>query len=306
MHYSEEFISTIEGYKEATKEASMEAIQLTTGSFDMFRKALCTANLSIVHVDIFGEVHHHGTMANNHYYFMFPNTGSTLNFCGLDMLEQHIIVSDNTRNISALTHQNYSGIAVSIEKNLLHQYIGISTLDICQEVSLKQIMFPQTIQIKSQLLSYISTLFRHAVPLKKSCVSKDVCDQVGILLSQLIQPLTELESFKERAFSTRQNILLRSLEYIEQHTPHPITIAELCVASFCSVRTLEYTFKNLLGISPKRCITVYRLHQIRKALLQKGTHKIGPLLDTYGIVNAGRFSQDYFTLFGEYPKDTIN
>nr|WP_252727361.1 helix-turn-helix domain-containing protein [Colwellia sp. C2M11] len=83
-----------------------------------------------------------------------------------------------------------------------------------------------------------------------------------------------------------------------------MTIPELAKASFCCVRTLEYSFKQIIGMTPKQYIITRRLQQIHITLKEDKTKTIAELTKSYGIVNQGRFAQDYFKFFNEYPSDT--
>jgi len=85
----------------------------------------------------------------------------------------------------------------------------------------------------------------------------------------------------------------------------PITISEICSAVHVSRRTLQYTFTQCYGISPKQYIQRTRLNQIRRALLNnQECQTIAEIAFDYGFFHLGQFSQNYKRLFGETPKQT--
>lgn len=104
----------------------------------------------------------------------------------------------------------------------------------------------------------------------------------------------------------RQQIMQRVNSYLtESRLKTPVTISELCANVFVSRRTLQYTFTQCCGMSPKRYIQVTRLNQVRRILLTGETSQtIGEIALDYGFFHLGQFSQDYKRLFGETPQQT--
>lgn len=104
----------------------------------------------------------------------------------------------------------------------------------------------------------------------------------------------------------RQRIMARVQEYLcESRMKSPLTISEICAAVHISRRTLQYTFSQCYGISPKHYIQVIRLNQIRRAILSnKQQQTISELALDYGFFHLSQFSHDYKRLFEETPQQT--
>lgn len=126
-------------------------------------------------------------------------------------------------------------------------------------------------------------------------------DAVVDLLSQAhYTPATQVCS------QQRQRIMQRVNDYLT-HTrlKSPITITELCRAVNVSRRTLQYTFAQCCGMSPKRYIQISRLNQVRRALLSADSSlTIGEVALEYGFFHMGQFGHDYKCLFAETPQET--
>jgi len=105
----------------------------------------------------------------------------------------------------------------------------------------------------------------------------------------------------------RQRIMARIQEYLtESRLKSPITMSEICAAVHVSRRTLQYTFTQCYGLSPKQYIQVVRLNQVRR-MLQSGEefHTIADIAFNYGFFHLGLFCQSYKRLFGETPRQTL-
>ncbi|WP_199271673.1 helix-turn-helix domain-containing protein [Paraglaciecola sp. L3A3] len=105
----------------------------------------------------------------------------------------------------------------------------------------------------------------------------------------------------------RQRIMARVHEYLtESRLKTPITMSEICAAVHVSRRTLQYTFTQCYGISPKQYIQVTRLNQVRRVLLNNEEFlTISEIAFNYGFFHLGWFCQNYKRLFGETPRQTL-
>jgi transcriptional regulator GlxA family with amidase domain len=95
----------------------------------------------------------------------------------------------------------------------------------------------------------------------------------------------------------------RALDYIELRDCRDISIPDLAKHSCSSIRNLEYGFNSILGLSPKQYMITRRLHSIKDELINQSETSIKDVLNNYGVINHGRFSKDFYSLFGIYPKE---
>ena len=105
----------------------------------------------------------------------------------------------------------------------------------------------------------------------------------------------------------RKRIMARVQEYLtESRMKSPITMSEICSAVHVSRRTLQYTFAQCYGISPKQYIQVIRLNQARRMLQSNEEFQtISEVAFNYGFFHLGQFCQSYKRLFGETPRQTL-
>ncbi|WED22628.1 helix-turn-helix domain-containing protein [Vibrio sp. JC009] len=129
-----------------------------------------------------------------------------------------------------------------------------------------------------------------------------------ILQDAVFELLTQAQQTQvnQVASHQRQRIMQRVNRYLtESRLKNPVTISEICSEVHVSRRTLQYTFTQCCGMSPKRYIQITRLNQVRRALLSgDNLQTIGEVAFDYGFFHLGQFGQDYKRLFGETPQQT--
>jgi transcriptional regulator GlxA family with amidase domain len=74
-----------------------------------------------------------------------------------------------------------------------------------------------------------------------------------------------------------------------------------------SERTLEYAFKEVMGLAPMTYLVRLRLHRVRQALLAEtqGSTTVSAEALNWGFWHFGEFSRAYKACFGELPSDTL-
>lgn len=156
--------------------------------------------------------------------------------------------------------------------------------------------------LKSMLVHFAHAVFSqiHAIPIE---AEPELEEAVLLMLEHLLR--SENKTWKVPAIASRYAIIQRALDYLEKVNGESVSVLTLSQKSCCSVRALEYAFKNTLKMSPKKYLNIRKMHQVRSCLIQGNITNISNLLKSFGVINKGRFSRDYSQLFGEYPKETL-
>jgi len=87
----------------------------------------------------------------------------------------------------------------------------------------------------------------------------------------------------------------------------PLSVTDLCRVAGVSERTLQYAFRNVMGLTPVAYLIRLRLHRVREGLLA-GTHAtttVSAEALNWGFWHFGEFSRAYMDCFGELPSDTL-
>jgi AraC family ethanolamine operon transcriptional activator len=116
-----------------------------------------------------------------------------------------------------------------------------------------------------------------------------------------------LSANRESMASGRIDVVRRVEQHLLDDLATPQTVNEFCRIADTSRRTLEYSFKDYFGTSPKRFIKALKLNAARDDLLagSYGSEQVVEIASGLGFTHMGQFSTDYRHMFGEKPSDTL-
>jgi AraC-like DNA-binding protein len=95
--------------------------------------------------------------------------------------------------------------------------------------------------------------------------------------------------------------------YAMAHMGDRLYVTDLCKAAGVSERSLQYAFKEIMGMSPLAYLTRVRLHRVRQALqaAAPGSTTVSAGALNGGFWHFGEFSRAYRECFGELPSETL-
>jgi AraC family ethanolamine operon transcriptional activator len=130
-------------------------------------------------------------------------------------------------------------------------------------------------------------------------------------LETVLSTLGVADDFEpDRSDRTRQahSLIVKVAEdYALSHTDDHLYVSDLCRVAAVSERTLEYAFKEVMGLTPMTYLIRLRLHRVRQALLaaDHGSTTVSAEALNWGFWHFGEFSRAYKACFGELPSDTL-
>lgn len=117
--------------------------------------------------------------------------------------------------------------------------------------------------------------------------------------------LPERPAERERTMLSHSRIVAIAEEFMRSRLALPLYVADLCLATGVSERTLRSAFHNVYGIGPNRFLKLRRLIQVRRALQRASPDTlVSEVATRHGFWDLGRFAGDYRNLFGESPSRT--
>lgn len=133
------------------------------------------------------------------------------------------------------------------------------------------------------------------LPLLDQCVS---VVEAGIM--QAVRPPTV-------GHSQRQKFVRQFRDHVEAHPDDRLSVAQVAQAIGVTTRMLEYSFADVMGVSPKDYLKMVRLNAARRALrvADPRTATVAEIAMDHGFWHLGRFSAYYSEMFGEKPSDTL-
>ncbi len=91
------------------------------------------------------------------------------------------------------------------------------------------------------------------------------------------------------------------------HVEERLYVTDMCKAAFVSERTLQYAFREILGMTPMAYLMRLRLHRVRQALRAAtyGSTTVSAEALKWGFWHFGEFSHAYKACFGDLPSETL-
>jgi AraC family ethanolamine operon transcriptional activator len=105
--------------------------------------------------------------------------------------------------------------------------------------------------------------------------------------------------------ATRQRVVREARRYMQVHAEAPISVPDLCEALHVSRRTLQYSFQDVLQMSPVTYLRALRLNGVRRDLQRGGDEPVADHAARWGFWHQSRFAADYRQMFGELPSETL-
>jgi AraC-like DNA-binding protein len=300
--------SNIEEYRKGICRLDMRVLQITPGHFMCQHRELELPKVIIGDRFFNSAMLWQTAVKQDYFYIVLPTCNCELTVNGQKIsIKQPIVFSEHQEMLFhiPINYPKYYVIVISSAE--FAEYYGNENIERLKKY------------IRNQ--DYGSNFFLHSSGhLKNVCVLIDNLLNHGNLLNyqaaidaqetllDLLCKLLSLDSSTSKSsneFQSKQlTIVSRALKFIHKNNVLNITIPELAKVSFCCIRTLEYSFKAITNMTPKQYIIKRRLHLVFIALRSNSASSIREVTSIYGVVNQGRFAQDYYQFFNEYPHQT--
>lgn len=113
------------------------------------------------------------------------------------------------------------------------------------------------------------------------------------------------EALAVDAKGTSHRTVERVRTYLHEHSAEHIPVEKLALISGASVRSLQRSFREVIGKSPTRYLKDVRLDRVRTRLLHGDrSQNVTEVAFSEGFTHLGNFAADYRRRFGETPSET--
>jgi AraC-like DNA-binding protein len=108
------------------------------------------------------------------------------------------------------------------------------------------------------------------------------------------------------ALPRRRMAVERVRRFIHEHLAESMTLDELCRHAHLQARSLEYGFRDLVGLSPFKYIKMLRLGEVRRRLQSSSAaeRSVSEVALDCGFCHLSQFAADYKRVFLERPSAT--
>lgn len=312
VEFSSSFLNfdfnSIDEYLASVKEFDLDAIQNSEGIYTNSHQIVNLPKLQIGLRSMNCATIHNGVLLQDAYYIVIPKDNCDTYINGKQVgLAQFFIVKPG-EEVSTLFPQNFSAAIICIPVSSLADCVDENSLMLLHKsyelLRLDYLGTPKFNNLNKKLTTIVNfTVKNYHILSQQSLV--DAQESILLTLTQLLFPILDgMNSIKIKKCNHYEIVKL-SLLYLKAKDNHIISIPELAKVCGCSIRNLEYAFKSILQITPKQFLIKRRLNMIHKLFCQKNNIMIKDVASSFGIVNVGRFSQDYYKMFGCYPSETL-
>jgi AraC-like DNA-binding protein len=112
---------------------------------------------------------------------------------------------------------------------------------------------------------------------------------------------------RERTRNTYSDLVKSCENFTLDAGPERLSITDLCNNAGTSERTLQYAFREIMGMSPLAYLKRLRLHRARRDFYHAKDPQVSvtEIAMRWGFWHLGEFSRDYKACFGELPSDSL-
>ena len=122
----------------------------------------------------------------------------------------------------------------------------------------------------------------------------------------LLQSLDSIVVADAGGGASRRRLVDAAKTVVGSRGEAPMTVPELTALLGVSMRTLEYAFRDVLGLSPVQYLRAARLLGVRRELLRVGpVIRVSDAAARWGFWHLSQFAADYKRLFGELPSERL-
>tara|TARA_R110002049_G_scaffold303196_4_gene497324 strand:- start:1668 stop:2660 length:993 start_codon:yes stop_codon:yes gene_type:complete len=220
---------------------------------------------------------------------------------GHNVNEQTLMIRPGNTEFELVTPEQFNIYGVVVSQNALLEVAEKQDIDF----NLSLLDSPMR-DWSPQKISQLKYLLNHFIkPANTNSVGALQEDMLLLAMLDILQQ-DDTDRRQSPSFAKRQAVVTKVKEHILSHPNKQITITELCELVHVSRRTLQYSFEDVLGVSPLRYLRTSRLNAVRRTLLSgaRDDETILRIAERWGFWHAGQFAHDYTQLFGENPSQT--
>ena len=307
--YDNPHVADIDLFNKSINRWDLQFRQLEKGKLKGSYLQFIKPGLLFGHVKLDKQVEHAGTSPYGHWTFAFMYDAPII-WKGTIISDDELIILKPGDEINGVGQLDFKVLTLSIPEEVLERVCEendlTSTMKIIRENDLIRVDKSKLYRFNSFLLELINQ-----IRLNPSSTNApgflDLWDQViPIKLCQLI----EGPGLRKKVFTSpqREIIIKKANQYITDMLGDLVSISDLCRITNTSERTLQYTFKEYYGMSPKAYLKARILNEVHTALrlADPNTTKVIDIAYQYGFWHMGQFAADYKRMFGKLPSETLN
>ncbi len=298
-----------EYYRKAAKEWKLDYTQIEKGTFQSKRFQYQSDDMIFARSYIKLRHRQTGEPPQGMWTFGIPAVaGVTLEFKGKNVDHRFLLIHPPGAELSCVTISPFEMFILTLRESDLEHLSSTMNMDLVKRCRMNDVLRCNEEQINNLrhlLHSFYTLVTRKTGSLERS---RNWIIAKRFLLKGLINTIaTAIEPEIQGKTRLRDKAFIKAVECVQSNAKEDLTVKQLTHISGVSMRTLEYAFREKLGLSPKEYIRTYRLNQVNRELVAcaKNSKTITQIAFEWGFSHMGQFSKDYKLFFNELPSQTI-
>jgi AraC family transcriptional regulator, ethanolamine operon transcriptional activator len=239
---------------------------------------------------------------------LFGSSSGAVFVDGRRLETQDCLVVDAHSAVEIVSHHECIVVAISLSE---HSWSRATRLSLADGTALRG--GSRLVTCGSQCIEALlnaSDLVVEAFTLSSAC---DVAPSLRswcaeLVLTRLLEVHKEPQQLHGAQHGRARRVIgvQRARDYILDHLSDPISLSDLCRQTHMQARSLEYGFREIVGLSPVSYIKMMRLGVVHRRLLSTANYyrSISELALDNGFWHLSQFAVDYKKLFKESPSAT--
>jgi AraC family transcriptional regulator, ethanolamine operon transcriptional activator len=293
------------------RDWNFEFTQLSSGKFSASGAVLDLDGVSIARLSMGRTLLQRGHAPRGMFAVFIPGAGSGPAYVRGQLLEtgQCVTLTEGAE-VEAITHEGYLDVSFGVDLNACR-----AQLDALNGGSMglspgTLIAAPGPAWINDMLGRVdwlLAAVMEYAQCLGNDRVRARLADHALAAMVRFDNSPADVDATTRSARAARRVAVRIARDYIHSRLSEPLRLAELCRQAHLQIRSLEYGFREVTGLTPVAYIRSLRLNAVRSALQQTTSgpqRSISEIAMDVGFWHLSQFATDYRRFFGETPTAT--
>lgn len=312
--YCQRSIPSVAEWDSTTFGSQIDLLQLSPGKFQCQQQVLDLGILQILRLSFNQAITARGTQHTSRFAAaLFDHTQSG-HFSGAPILQRELLILPPHLNFDACAKDRDFGCTITFinPQSVQAYYRALTGVPLDTNFEHKHAIHAnrQTAECMAQRARrLLRAAARSATMLNHPEFCEAMCDEILTLIAQSLDSGNPRAAIIPRPrFAKARQLVRQAEEYILEQSDRRVRLIDICEQTGVSERTLQYSFQEVLGMSPIHYLNQVRLHQVRR-----GLSSATPLSTTvsaeacrWGFLHFGEFTKAYKALFGELPSATLS
>lgn len=314
FNYAQRAISNVAEWDSTTFGSQIELVQLSPGKFLCQQQVLDLGVLQILRLKFNQALNARGTQHTSRFAAALFDRSQTGHFGGAAIVKRELLILPPSLNFDACVQDRHFGCTVTFinPSSVYSYYRALTGTPLEFAPQLREAIhtcrrWAERLALRTEQL--LTMAARNAPALVQPEFRQAMRDEILMVVAQSLKTGDPRSALIPRLrFAKARRLVRQAEEYILERPHMRVHLVDLCQHADVSERTLQYAFREILGMSPMHYLNQVRLHQVRR-----GLSSADPLHTTvsaeacrWGFLHFGEFTQAYKALFGELPSQTLN